>query len=103
MAAVVLGIGVSAVVACSGSEGATSSSTTLDGSGVTTPSAPLIKLYTEAAADPSPPAQPIAIGIGQQFAIVLAAEPATGYSWQPVAPADPDPRAHDRHRVPRPR
>jgi len=85
VAAIALAVGVTALVACSGNESTASTSSTLDDGGATQPTAPLVAFFTETAADPAPP---IVVGIGQQFAIVLLAEPATGYSWQPVTPAD---------------
>ena len=79
--------GVLAVaVACSGNESAGSSSTTLDDPDATQVTAPGVDCYK---ADKADPGGPITVSIGAQFAIVLAAEPSTGFSWQPTAPADP--------------
>ncbi|MGZ4757431.1 MAG: protease inhibitor I42 family protein, partial [Acidimicrobiales bacterium] len=73
-------------IACSGNESKGSTTSTLgdpDGSPV---AARPVDCYT---ADQADPAGPLTVSIGAQFAIVLAAEPATGFSWQPTAPADP--------------
>ena len=74
-------------MACSGNESQGSTSSTLDDPDGSQVTAPAVDCYTADQADPAPP---ITVSIGAQFAIVLAAEPATGFSWQPTAPADPD-------------
>jgi predicted secreted protein len=85
IAVVGLVLALVAANACTGDEPDVTTSSTLD-SGSSRPTAPGVECYTAAQADP---AAPITVSIGAQFAIVLAAEPTTGYSWQPVAPADP--------------
>jgi predicted secreted protein len=83
-AAVVLALAVAAA-ACSGDEPDASTSSTLDGA-TSQATAPSVACYTVDQADPT---GPITVSIGAQFAIVLDAEPSTGYSWQPVDPVDP--------------
>jgi predicted secreted protein len=71
--------------ACSGKESPASTASTLGDDANSQVTAPPVAFFTETQADPT---GPITVNVGQQFAIVLLAEPATGYSWQPVAPAD---------------
>ena len=71
---------VAALAGCSGSESSSSTTTTeATGTVVTAPGVPVF----------SDPGQPIEVPVGQQFAIVLDAEPAAGYSWLVVTPPDP--------------
>lgn len=85
--AVGLALVVVVAMACSGDESGGSTSSTLSDPDGTEVTAPAVDCYT---ADQADPAGPIMVSIGAQFAIVLAAEPATGFSWQPTAPVDPD-------------
>lgn len=86
VAALGLGLLVILAIACSGKESNSSTSSTLADPDGTAATAPQVDCYT---ADQADPAGPLTVSIGAQFAIVLAAEPATGFSWQPTAPADP--------------
>ena len=70
-----------AITGCSGSDSSTSTTTTGVDPAATTPPV-TVPAYCD-------PAVPIAVAIGQQFAIVLEADPASGSSWQTVAPPDP--------------
>jgi predicted secreted protein len=87
LAAIGVMVAVAGANACSGNESPGSTTSTLDEGGVGQATAPAVACYPESYANP---AGPITVSIGQQFAVVLLAEPATGYSWQPVAPANPD-------------
>jgi predicted secreted protein len=83
---VALGIGVLTltlgVTSCSGTDSASTTSTTATSVPVTTPPV-TVAAYCD-------PAVPISVALGQQFAIVLDADPASGSSWQTVAPPDPN-------------
>ena len=70
--------------ACRGSDRSGSSTTTsTDASdpGTTTGTATPVRVFSD-------PAQPITVAIGEQFAIVLPAEPGAGTSWRPVSGPD---------------
>jgi predicted secreted protein len=67
---------------CSGAESNSTSSTT-----VTVAPGDATTLVTVAVH--SDPAAPITVALGQQFAIVLEADPGSGFSWQAEAPPDP--------------
>jgi len=85
VAALALGLLVVGAMACSGRDSNASSSTTIDNPDGSQVTAPNVDCYTLDQADP---AGPITVSIGAQFAIVLAAEPSTGFSWQPTTKAD---------------
>ena len=85
LAALAVGLLVMGAMACSGNESNASSSSTLDDPDGAQVTAPQVACYTKDQADP---AAPLTVSIGAQFALVLAAEPATGFSWQPTTPAD---------------
>ena len=70
-----------AVSGCRGSDSSGSTTTTGLDAAVTTPPV-TVPAYCD-------PAAPISVAIGQQFALVLEADPASGSSWQTVAPPDP--------------
>jgi hypothetical protein len=74
--------GALVLVGGSGSEPSGSSATTSPDGAATLATAPPVQAYSD-------PGQPIYVGVGQQFAIVLDADPAAGLSWVPVAPPDP--------------
>ncbi len=82
VAAAVLAVAFSlAVTGCSGSDSASSTTTTGLDAAVTTPPV-TVPAYCD-------PAAPISVALGQQFALALEADPASGSSWQSVAPPDP--------------
>ena len=63
---------------CSGADSSSSSTTTTSNDpAITTGTAPPVRVFSD-------PTQPISIVIGEQFAIVLPAEPSAGKSWQPT-------------------
>jgi predicted secreted protein len=71
--------------ACRGSDRSGSSTTTsIDANdpGTTTATATPVRVFSD-------PAQPIVVAIGEQFAIVLPAEPGAGTNWRPVISPDP--------------
>lgn len=70
------------VTSCSGAESSSPTTTTGVDATVTAPSV-TVAAYCD-------PAVPISVALGQQFAIVLEADPASGSSWQTVAPPDPN-------------
>ncbi len=70
-----------ALTACGGAESSSSSATTVPGTGnAGTPVT--VSAYCD-------PAAPISVALGQQFALTLEADAATGLSWQTVTPPDP--------------
>jgi len=80
MLGVVAFVAALAVTSCGGSDGSGSTTTTDLGT-----SATAVAVTVPAYCDP---AVAISVPIGQQFAIVLEADPATGLSWQTVTPPD---------------
>ena len=81
MLGVVAFVAAIAITSCGGSDGS-GSTTTTDLEASATAVAVTVPAYCD-------PAVAISVPIGQQFAIVLEADPATGSSWQTVAPPDP--------------
>ena len=59
-----------------GSSSSTTTTATVD-PGTTSETAPPVRVFTD-------PAQPISVVLGEQFAIVLPAQPGAGKSWQPA-------------------
>ena len=82
VAAALVAVGLTGwVTGCSGSDSSTATTTTVAEVADTTP-AVTVAAYCD-------PAVPISVPIGQQFALALEADPASGSRWQTVAPPDP--------------
>jgi len=66
------------VAGCSSADSSSSTTTTAAVEpGTTSETAPPVRVFTN-------PAQPISVVLGEQFAIVLPAQPGAGKSWQPA-------------------
>src|SRR4051812_35983715 len=82
--AVAAGLVMALAGSCSGSDAGSSSTTTSidpNDPGATSATAPPIRVFSDAS-------QPIDVAVGEQFAIVLAAQPGTGKSWRAVSGPD---------------